>query len=164
MPRSKRRKPPSSDETARDAVPSTLEDWLARALDGDGPARRLMPFLRCAHHPVGTYVCRQGEPTDTLLFIETGRVGVLIGSGADERRVRVFGPHTIAGEQGFVLRTPRSASLKVEQDATVWSLSRESFDELAATQGDVVVALMRDIIRIQSERLSFATRQAELLR
>ena len=70
---------------------------------------------------------------------------------------------TIAGEQSFVLRSPRSASLKVEAEATVWSLSRRSFDDLAATDADVVVALLRGIVCVQSERLSFASRQTAAL-
>jgi SulP family sulfate permease len=141
----------------------TLATWLTQALGCEAHAHRLLPLLQRTDLKAGDYICRQGDPTDSLIFIERGRIGVMIGSGAGEQCVRVFGPHTIAGEQGFVLQTPRSASLKVEQDATIWSLSRKTYDTLVETQSDVVVALMRDIIRLQSERLMFATRQASAL-
>jgi SulP family sulfate permease len=141
----------------------TLTTWLTQALGCEAHAHRLLPLLQRTDFKAGDYICRQGDPTDSLIFIERGRIGVMIGADAGEHCVRVFGPHTIAGEQGFVLQTPRSASLKVEQDATIWSLSRQTYDTLVETQSDVVVALMRDIIRLQSERLMFATRQASAL-
>ena len=137
--------------------------WLARSLGGRDFAEALVPLLQRADVPAGTYLCRQGEPTDTLIYIETGRVGVMIGSGESEMAVRIFGPHTVAGEQGFILRQPRSASLKVEEDARVWSLPRSAYDQLMHSNADLVIALMRDIVRVQSERLSFATRQAAAL-
>jgi len=141
----------------------TLTSWLTQALGCEAHARQLLPHLQRIDLKAGTYICRQGDPTDSLIFIERGRIGVMVGPETDEHCVRVFGPHTIAGEQGFVLQMPRSASLKVEQDATIWSLSRQTYETLAETQSDVIVALMRDIIRHQAERLMFATRQATAL-
>jgi len=141
----------------------TLTAWLTQALGCEAHAHRLLPLLQRIDLKAGDYICRQGDPTDSLIFIERGRIGVMIGPEGNEQCVRVFGPHTIAGEQGFVLQMPRSASLKVEQDATIWSLSRQTYNTLIETQSDVVVALMRDIIRLQSERLMFATRQASAL-
>jgi SulP family sulfate permease len=143
--------------------PVTLAGWLTQALGCEAYAHQLLPLLQRTDLKAGAYICRQGDPTDSLIFIERGRIGVMIEAGRDEHCVRIFGPHTIAGEQGFVLQTPRSASLKVEQDATIWSLSRKAYETLIETQSDVVFALMRDIIRLQSERLMFATRQAAVL-
>jgi SulP family sulfate permease len=136
-----------------------LVDWLAQSLGHRDLADLLVPMLEQKNVPAGTYLCRQGEPTDTLLFIETGRVSVMIGPEEKEVCVRIFGPHTIAGEQGFILKQPRTASLKVEQDARIWSLSRATYEYLLQTNSDLVIALMRDIVRVQSERLTFATRQ-----
>jgi SulP family sulfate permease len=136
-----------------------LADWLTQALGRRDLAELLIPLLEQENVSAGAYLCRQGDPTDTLLFIETGRVGVMVGSGREELCVRVFGPHTIAGEQGFLLKQPRSASLKVEHNARIWSLPRETYDRLLQTNTDLVIALMSDIVRLQAERLTFATRQ-----
>ena len=55
-------------------------------------------------------LCRQGDPTDSLLFIEAGRVSVMLERpGQAPLRVRVFGAHTIVGEVGFFLDAPRTA-------------------------------------------------------
>ena len=139
--------------------PRELEDWLAESLGSAEFARRLLPELECDDYEPGFYICRQGDPTDTLLFIEKGRVSVMIGPQEAETCARIFGPHTIAGEHAFVLRLPRSASLKVEKTARVWKLAREKFDRLQVEDPNLVIALLRDVVRLQSERLAFATRQ-----
>ncbi len=146
------------DRVPRDSgTKATLDGWLADALGDAGRARALIGAMVCHDHAPGSYLCREGEPTTTLLFIESGRVAVMVGEPAV--CVRVFGPHTIAGEHGFVLGLPRTASLKVEEPARVWSLDRPRFDRLQADDPALVIALMRDIVRLQSERLAFATRQ-----
>ncbi len=141
----------------------TLGTWLTQALGSEAHAKKLIPLLVRADLPAGTYICRQGDPTENLIFIERGRVGVMITIDGKDCCARIFGPNTITGEQGFVLQMPRSASLKVETDATIWSLSRQTYETLLERQADIVVALMCDIIRLQSERLIFATRQAAAL-
>lgn len=133
--------------------------WLREALGDDALAGALVAVCGCADHLPGEYLCRQGDPTDTLLFIESGRVDVVVGPPEAERCVRVFGPQTIAGEHGFVLGLPRTASLKVARAARVRVLDRASFAKLQDEQPALVIALLRDIVRLQSERLVFATRQ-----
>ena len=148
---------------ARDAAPLSIQQWLSQALGGEHLASSLIEQCHCEDHAPGDYLCREGEPTDTLLFIETGRVGVMIGPPGVERCVRIFGPHTIAGEYGFVLGLPRTASLKVELPTRVWLLGRDRFGAIQRDQPDVAFALLRDIVRQQSERLAFSTRQSAML-
>jgi SulP family sulfate permease len=136
-----------------------LAGWLTRSLGRADFAAALMPHLERIDYTVGDYLCRQGEPTDTLIFIERGRVAVMVAAGNTEVCVRIFGPHTITGEQGFLQQQPRTASLKVEADTRAWILSRRAYEDLIATNAELVIALMRDIVRVQSERLNFATRQ-----
>ena len=78
------------------------------------------------------------------------------GEHAD--RVRVFGPRMLVGEIAFMLRVPRTASLRVEEDAIVWSLGRHAFEKLTGSGATLVLALLQDVLRLQSERLAFATR------
>ena len=149
----------SQDESG----PEPLADWLTEALGQPELAQALLPYLSGADYAPGDYLCREGEPTTTLIFIESGRVAVTVGSTDAEMIVRVFGPRTMAGEHGFVLRQPRTANLRVEQAARVWSLERRDFDVLSAQQPALVIALLEDIVKLQSERLAFATRQNAVL-
>lgn len=140
-----------------------IEDWLGRTLGDRALAAVLAPELEVARYAKGEYLCRMGEPTDTLLFIESGRVGVMVGPLDAEVCVRVFGPHSIAGEHGFVLQLPRSASLEAQAETLVHVLQRRVFERLSAERPELAIALLRDIVALQSERLAFATRQAALL-
>ena len=150
-------------EAGRDAAPTSFHFWLSHALGGDTMAAALIDECRCEDHTSGDYLCREGEPTNTLLFIESGRVDVMIGPKVAERCVRIFGPHTIAGEHGFVLGLPRSASLKVALPSRVWVLERARFAAIQVERPDVAIALLRNIVGLQSERLAFATRQNAML-
>lgn len=140
-----------------------LLEWLAAALGNEEFARELVGRLTKAPVEAG-FLCRQGDPTETLLFIERGSVSVLVDRpdhGA--MRMRVFGAHTLVGEIGFFLEAPRTASLKAEDGTIVWSLGRDAFRELAASRPDVMLALLTYVVRVQSERLAFATRQIAAL-
>ncbi len=123
-----------------------LLDWLTGALSSVEYARELSHRLTPTASADVRYLCRQGDPTEALLF-----------------RVRVFGPHTLVGEIGFFLQTARTASLKAEDGTIVWSLGRTAFHDLASQRPDIVLALFSYIVRIQSERLAFATRQVVAL-
>jgi SulP family sulfate permease len=74
-------------------------------------------------------------------------------------RVRVFGAHTLVGEVGFFLDVPRSANLLAAPSAIVWSLSHQAFDEFVRASPEQAFALTTYVIRLQSERLTFANRQ-----
>ena len=74
-------------------------------------------------------------------------------------RVRVFGAHTLVGEIGFFLGVPRSASLLAAPEAVAWSLCRDAFERLKTSRSEQLSALFIYIIRLQSERLTFANRQ-----
>jgi CRP-like cAMP-binding protein len=83
--------------------------------------------------------------------------------GAEKKRVRVFGPQTLIGEIAFMLHVPRTASLRVDEDTIVWSLERRVFSELVLNRPKLVMALLQDVVRLQAERLAFATRQIAAL-
>jgi sulfate permease, SulP family len=137
-----------------------LVAWLSEALSGLDRAQRLAAQLTAVEiAPHGT-LCRQGEPTDRLLFIEGGRASVFVERlGEAPLRVRVFGPHTLIGEIGFFLDAPRTATVRVEGRATVWALDRESYREMNGRDPDLVSALLTYVVRLQAERLAFTTRE-----
>ena len=138
----------------------SLVGWLAEALGSHEFAEALCAHLSPARRDADSYLCRQGDPTDSLIFVETGPVTVILERpGQPPLRVRVFGAHTLVGEIGFFLGVPRSASLLAAPDAVAWALGREAFEDLKKTRPDDLSALFIYIIRLQSERLTFANRQ-----
>jgi SulP family sulfate permease len=142
----------------------TLADWLTEALGGADLADRLVAALEPANLADAGYLCRAGDPTDTLLFIESGRVSVEVEhAGHSPIRQRVFGPNTIVGEVGFFLGVPRTANLRTDGPAKVWTLSRAMYQRLAHEAPAVTAALLTCTVRIQAERLAFSSRQVTAL-
>lgn len=141
-----------------------LADWFADALGTVDYAQALIAALVPARPIDAQYLCRQGDDTDNLLFVERGRVSVLVERpGLPPIRYRVFGANTVVGEVGFFLGVPRTASLRVDGDAQVWSLERAAFEHLKQDRPEMANALLTYTIRTQAERLSFATRQLAAL-
>jgi SulP family sulfate permease len=141
-----------------------LADWLADALGSADLADTLVAALKSANHTGAGYLCRAGDPTDTLLFVESGKVSVEVENGGHAPiRQRVFGPNTIVGEVGFFLGVPRTASLRIDGPATVWTLSHAMYQRLSREAPEVTAALLTCTVRIQAERLAFSSRQVAAL-
>ena len=151
-------------EGRRTASYRPLPDWLAVALGGADQAGSLIAALEPAIYAEEGYLCRAGDPTDTLLFIERGRVSAEIQvPGHAPIRQRVFGANTVLGEVGFFLDAPRTTDLKVAGAATVWTLSRAAYERLSRETPEVTTALLTYTVQIQAERLAFSSRQVEAL-
>lgn len=161
-------------EEAEEAILATAEvpvglhrsmvDWLTEVVGSSEHARALFERMTPAPRDSASYLCRQGDPTDSLLFIERGPVSVTLEMREQAPlRVRVFGAHTLVGEVGFFLDVPRSANLVAAPNAIVWSLSHRAFDEFKEANPEQALALTIYVIRLQSERLTFANRQISSL-
>ncbi len=138
----------------------SFPDWMSSLLDGAQNVTTLRQYLVSTPYQSGTYLCRQGDPTNDLYLIETGRLSALVQSDSGAPiRLRAFGANTLVGEIAFVLNVPRTASLRVDEDAIVWSLSRSAYSDLLAAHPGLMVVLMQSMLRLQVERLSFATRR-----
>jgi len=149
-----------SDPAAR----LSFSDWLSAILGDADHAAILQGHLVKARYEAGDFLCRQGDLTDDLYFIEAGRVSAIVDSeGSAPARIRVFGANTVVGEIAFLLNVPRTATLRVDEDAIVWSLTRGAFDQLLTGHPNLILALLRDVLRLQVERLAFATRRIAAL-
>jgi SulP family sulfate permease len=138
----------------------SMVDWLTEVIDERAVAQELFERMTPAPRSADGYLCRQGDPTDSLIFVERGPVSVILERHElSPLRVRVFGAHTLVGEVGFFLDAPRSASLSAAADSIAWSLSRDAFDQFMRQRPKEALALAIHVIRLQSERLTFANRQ-----
>ncbi len=134
--------------------------WFARALGDPALAEALSGYLERSRRAAGEVLCRQGDPADSLLFVERGTVAVIVeGTGGARVRVRVYERHTVLGELGFFLGAARTATLEVAEEAVIGTLDRVSFERLSGENPPLALALMRYLVVVQAERLTFATRQ-----
>ena len=97
----------------------------------------------------------QGETSDDLYFLESGRVTVLVTfpSGA-VMRVRTMGPGTMVGELGFYLGLIRSATVVADEAAFVYRLTREGLAEMSRTEPTLAGHFHEFMARRLSARLA----------
>jgi CRP-like cAMP-binding protein len=78
----------------------------------------------------GEEIVREGDPADMMYVIETGELGAYV----DGRRVRTMAAGDHFGEVALLSGSTRTASVRAEDDAAIWSLSGGEF--LAALRGN----------------------------
>jgi SulP family sulfate permease len=135
-----------------------LEEQLSEAWPAEIEARRLMPYLERLEVPPATHLIRQSEQSESLYFVESGRVTARL-EFEDGRtlRLRTMGPGTVVGEVGLFLRGTRAASVVTEQPCTVYRLSLESLERMRRENPDLALAFHRYVICLLGERLSSST-------
>lgn len=104
--------------------------------------------------PAGHVLMTQGQTSNDLLFIVRGHAEVMVSfDGAAPIRVRQFGPGTMVGEIGFLLGTPRTATVLAVTECETRSLTRAEISRLEAEHPGAVLALQRAVMARLSRRL-----------
>jgi predicted acylesterase/phospholipase RssA/CRP-like cAMP-binding protein len=102
------------------------------------------------HLAAGETLFRQGEPSDCLYIVSTGRLDISFDAeGQKSRSLYEAGRGQIVGEMGLLTGDPRSATIKALRDSVLFRLSKQHFDELLETHP----ALTRRIACNLSERI-----------
>ena len=132
-------------------TPEPLATLLGREFADAATARDFVGFLERREVAKGAPVLTQGEQSDDLYFLESGRVTVRVtfASGAT-MRVRTMGPGTMVGELGFYLGLARSATVVADEDAVVYRLTRDILDRI----GQLAPNVGRDFHEFMARRLS----------
>ena len=115
--------------SSRDARLVTREwhEWLADELGNAALADLLATYLEKVDRPSGEHVCHQGEPSDAIYFVESGRISILLErEGGAPVRLRTMTGRTVIGEIGFYLGEPRSASVVADDPSIIHSLTPPS--------------------------------------
>ena len=82
----------------------------------------------------GEIIVREGEPSDDLLLVVSGRlrvVRVVEGEG-EEKFVAEIGRGETVGELGLITRDARSATVYAIRDSVLARLTRDGYDRLCA--------------------------------
>ncbi len=105
--------------------------------------------LKAARFRQGEAIVREGEPGEDLYFLESGRVQVVRGHGAEATVLDELGAGDLFGEMALLTGNPRSATVTALSEVNVWALSRADFDDLVTAYPHLALALSR----LLSERL-----------
>ena len=138
----------------------TVEEQLAQhAMIDSRDASALHRYLERVETEAGDVVVRQGDESDAMYFIESGRVDVLLqGDGPEVLRLRSMTAGTVIGEVGFYLKQARTASIVVTEPGVLQRLSLDALKEMEATDPGAASALHMFITCALSDRLSTTNR------
>ncbi len=143
----------------------TLEQQLAQhAIIRAEDAAAAQASLERIETRVGDTVFRQGDESDALYFIESGRVDVLLRDEAGHvLRLRSMTAGAVIGEVGFYLGKARSASIVVTEAGVLQRLSHEALRRMEVTAPQTATAIHVFIASLLSDRLSTTNRLVQEL-
>jgi SulP family sulfate permease len=150
-------------EWAEDRILDEAHAWdegrpiLAQVTDSFQPpelAERLISYLDRVVITAGNYVVRQGEPSNSLYLVESGKLSVVMDTPDGKQvRLRSSMAGAILGELGFFLGTPRTASVVATEPSVLYRLTRQSLDRMQADDPPVAAAFSAFITRLLANRV-----------
>jgi sulfate permease, SulP family len=150
---------------------SALLAGAVGALDGADPGEILAgmpPGLEPSAERIaleaGAVLLRQGEPSDDVFILASGRLRVEVATPDGVRmRLRTVQPGVVVGEVALYTGTPRTADVVAEIPSVVLRLSRASIARLEADDPEAAAALHRWLATTVSERLTDSLRTLDAL-
>jgi SulP family sulfate permease len=125
--------------------------------------RRIKDYMEKAEIEQGDYFIKQGDPSNDLVFIESGLVTVEFEmANGNKVRLRSVKSGATLGEIAMYLGGLRSASVKAEQPSTIYRLSKDSLRKMQKEDPALAALLHEWIARTLAERLAENNRLIEL--
>jgi ABC-type multidrug transport system ATPase subunit/alpha-tubulin suppressor-like RCC1 family protein/CRP-like cAMP-binding protein len=87
--------------------------------------------------PSGAIVCREGEPGNEFFLVESGTLAVTLETGTAPHDLALLGPGDFFGEIALLGGRLRTATVRAETDAHLWTLATDEFHALLARQPEI---------------------------
>lgn len=132
----------------------TLPELLAPVFPEPKYIPALMKILRREVAKTGEAVFRQGDRSDSMFFVESGRLDVELElEGGKILRLKKVGPGAVFGEMGIYTLTSRSATIRAAEKCVLYRLTLEKLDAVEQRAPVLVTAINRFLINLLSQRL-----------
>jgi SulP family sulfate permease len=116
------------------AAEASFEAHLQQLYQNSTDAERFRSYCDVASYKPGEALIRQGATADDILFIESGRVAIMLElPNGQSVRLKSMGPGLVVGEVAYYLGVPRSASVIALESTVAYRLPGE---RLRAMQHD----------------------------
>lgn len=148
------------DTSRVESETSTLPDTLL-AFAPDAQSQRVwMKHLEPLSLEAGERLFTQGEPADSLFFIESGELAVVLEvEGASRAHVRKFGAGQWLGEIAFYRHQVRTATVEAVSSSRLWKLTAQRLAELEQSAPALALAFHRHVASLLAERVSFSNQE-----
>lgn len=132
----------------------TLPELLAPVFPEPKFISALMKVLKREAVKPGEAVFRQGDVSDSMFFVESGRLDVeLEMEGGKILRLKKVGPGAVFGEMGIYTLAPRSATIRAAENCVLYRMTLAKLDAIESRAPRLVTAINRFLINLLSERL-----------
>ncbi len=143
-----------SDRKTGASLHLAIFDQLVEALGSSDAAACFLSYAEHLSLHKGQYLVRQGDASDEIYVIESGRVSILLERGnAPPLRLRSVTSNTCLGEIGLYRNSQRTASVIADVPTTVCRLSRAALAKMEDESPKVAMAFHIFIIRTLADRL-----------
>ena len=154
----------AADALAESRAAVELPDFeLTRHL-GDQARARILPRFTEEHHAPGDVLLRQGDLSDSLLLLSSGRAAVEVGTDDEVLRVAVLYPGVVIGELGLLEEAPRSATVVAIDEVRAFRLTRAQLMEVRRVDHLAYSRMIEQLLTGLAERLRETTREVASLR
>lgn len=141
-----------------------IEDFLKQielfADLNDKEIKQFAEKMETKTYPAGEFLFEQNAPRKQLFIIFNGKVELfkkdIFGR---EKVLAVYGEHDFLSEGALMDDYPHSTSARVVNEASVFSIQRENFNELMKINNHIVVKILSRISRIISRRMRNTSNQ-----
>lgn len=102
-----------------------------RHVDAKAPLQKLCVQLAHVKYPAGRSLFQQGDPTDAIFYVVSGRLHrTIMTEKGDERLVALLGPKDFCGEECLAHQAYRTTSARVVEDAHIVRIDRGLMPQL----------------------------------
>ncbi len=136
-----------------------LHDVLGRIAYAEEDIKLLADFFVVENRKAGEYLFKEGDSGESLYFVGSGTVVVVLDVPRQEERIlRKYKAGAILGEMAIYTGENRTASVRIEKDASLFRLDKEKLEEMSRRFPASTAALHTYIVKVLSERLGRANR------
>lgn len=117
----------------------------------------LMKVLKRVVVRKGEAVFRQGDDSDSMFFVESGRLDVELElEGGKLLRLKKVGPGAVFGEMGIYTMAPRSATIRAAEKCVLYMMTTEKLSAVEKRAPMLVTSIHRYMVNMLAERLGDA--------
>ena len=129
----------------------------------ENEAKILAAILGVRQLKDGELLVNEGAADQTLFILISGKLAVINSTGGKENPVYTMKEGECAGTRAFVDRAPRRATLRAIGNASVYTLTPESFESLVDDHPRLAYKVMRALFRVTHTNLMRMNQESQQL-
>jgi sulfate permease, SulP family len=140
--------------------PLEIQEIVRRIAYTEADVEKLAQYFIIEKHKAGEYLFQEGDKGDSLFFVGSGTVVVVMQIPQQHERIlKKYKAGAILGEMAIYTGADRSASVRIEADAVLFRLEKDQMDAMTKNFPASAAALHTYIVRLLAERLRRANRE-----